>query len=887
MIRAHALLLLLAPVLAAQGWTHESRLFNERCDHSTVVFNSRIWVMGGFGGSFWNDVWYTTDGVDWTLATGEAAWSRRHSHGLAVHNGRMWLLGGYDSDTWQGGFRQDVWSSADGVNWTLETASAPWAGRMGHGVLAFNGKLWVLGGYSQSGRQNDVWSSADGINWTQETAAAAWSTRWYMATAVFSNRMWVIGGSAGGGANGGNDVWYSTNGSNWTKAFAGGPGRQKHAAVVHGNRLWIIGGCINGVETGDVISSSDGVQWRLETTTGPARSGHTCAAFNNQLWVLGGMSNPVPTPLSEVWSSNDGRQWTLNATSVQWNARRGHGSAVHDNRLWVMGGEVWVGNVAPPQQRNDVWSSLNGKDWTRHTQSAPWSARIGHACVGFNHRLWVLGGWNGSSAQRDVWFTQDGSSWTLATSAAPWGARTMHTALVFGGKLWVIGGFDNAGKNDVWSSPDGFTWTQETASAPFTPRFGHASAVFNGRMWVIGGVYGSADVWSSSDGINWTLETASAGFTARFAHKVSAFNNRLWLTGGADYLGPSLNDVWSSVDGVTWTQEPTPAWPPRRYHAQEVFGGRIWLMAGAHELDRSDVWSFAQPQPTLEVREGGKQLAHNEPSAGSNREFAPLAIGGGPSAYLTITLRNAGSANLQLAGATLVGDAADFDLDASNLPVSLAPPIVPGNTTTIAIAFAPQSAGSKMAWIEIDHNDAAQPRPWRIEVSGVGLPPAAPVLQVRENGPGGTLIANGAAAAGNRDFGYTEVGTLLPAISMYIQNVGTADLLLGTPIVTGDYILDTSMMPPTLAPGAGATFKIALSAQATGAKPGTVSFSHNDITTTDPFTFDLSAVVYAPGVPPAPGHAKSTPSTGCTTGGAGLPLGLLLPLLFRRRREPK
>lgn len=51
-----------------------------RFDHDTVVFQDKIFVMGGAavgGTSFFNDVWTSTDGVAWNLVIGSAAWDGR------------------------------------------------------------------------------------------------------------------------------------------------------------------------------------------------------------------------------------------------------------------------------------------------------------------------------------------------------------------------------------------------------------------------------------------------------------------------------------------------------------------------------------------------------------------------------------------------------------------------------------------------------------------------------------------------------------------------------------------------------------------------------------------------------------------------------------------
>ena len=59
----------------------------------------------------------------------------------------MYLLGGGTYETPavpERIFKNDVWSSADGVEWVMECAEAPWRKRQMHDTAVFDGKLWVM-----------------------------------------------------------------------------------------------------------------------------------------------------------------------------------------------------------------------------------------------------------------------------------------------------------------------------------------------------------------------------------------------------------------------------------------------------------------------------------------------------------------------------------------------------------------------------------------------------------------------------------------------------------------------------------------------------------------------------------------------------------------------
>lgn len=187
-----------------------------RFNHSAVVFDDKMWIFGGRtdgeSAIYSNDVWYSSDGINWTLAAAAAPWEKRSSFASVVFDNKMWVIGGYEASV-NGGLINstlfsDVWYSSDGISWTLATDTASWGKRLDHTSVVFDNKMWVIGGrVDTTGRTNDVWSSTDGVAWIEETSFAEWSKRSSHTSVVFNNKMWVLGGNTIGKFY--NDVWYS------------------------------------------------------------------------------------------------------------------------------------------------------------------------------------------------------------------------------------------------------------------------------------------------------------------------------------------------------------------------------------------------------------------------------------------------------------------------------------------------------------------------------------------------------------------------------------------------------------------------------------------------------------------------------------------------------
>ena len=114
---------------------------------------------------------------------------------MIAFNGRLWVIGGYD-----GQLRNDVWSSADGSTWTQVLANAPFSARDAFALAVFTGRLWLIGGYDGTSLNNEIWSTRDGLTWTQVTVSPNFSPRSGHGLIALQNRLWLIGGADNSGA---------------------------------------------------------------------------------------------------------------------------------------------------------------------------------------------------------------------------------------------------------------------------------------------------------------------------------------------------------------------------------------------------------------------------------------------------------------------------------------------------------------------------------------------------------------------------------------------------------------------------------------------------------------------------------------------------------------
>ncbi|MEQ9408701.1 MAG: galactose oxidase [Fuerstiella sp.] len=221
----------------------------------SLAFRDRMWFMGGWyngrlpGHSASNMVWSSADGKTWKQETEAAGWSPRLAAAIVEFRGRMWVLGGSENYYFgdESSLKNDVWSSADGIHWEQATASAEWDPRAYHQAAVLNDRLYVFGGGNYVPEYkafNDVWSSADGIEWRQETDAAPWPGRLWFSSVVYRDQMWVLGGWSNNPSVNHGDVWHSKNGRDWQqlKSDVIWKERHEHSAFVFRDRIWVAGG---------------------------------------------------------------------------------------------------------------------------------------------------------------------------------------------------------------------------------------------------------------------------------------------------------------------------------------------------------------------------------------------------------------------------------------------------------------------------------------------------------------------------------------------------------------------------------------------------------------------------------------------------------------------
>lgn len=250
------------------------------------------------------------------------------------------------------------------------------------------------------------------------------------------------------------------------------------------------------------------------------------ASFKERIFLIGGSSDAAAQDASsrDVYSSEEGRIWTRHQNALP-SGRSMTDVVVFDDgggaKLFLFGGQYW--NGVTHLRLDEVLVSSDGVNWSLHPTRLP-EALSGVSATVFNGKVWLVGGRDGLTASPKV-YSFDGNTFTGSSDATvgdlPVGVDA-GSLVVHRGKMILLGGQTTANVPlaTIYTSANGSSWQLELSLLPVARS--HGAAISDGqRVWFCGGFNGlnaQGERFYSSNGINFTtygVDLTQATFAAR------------------------------------------------------------------------------------------------------------------------------------------------------------------------------------------------------------------------------------------------------------------------------------------------------------------------------------------------------------------------------------
>ena len=501
------------------------------------------------GGSEWaaigpDAIWTSQDGVDWTLdsTTGlQINVLRRTANGfIAVGPGSVYL-------------------SSNGANWTKVPGPS---GALSYQYVAVDGGTVLLSG-AVSGGVSALWLSADGgRQWTPVPVPRG------------HGALDQIGGLAAVGSGftlvrptaNGTDVYRSPDGLTW--GFAAQLARFSAGQMNGGPAGAGITGTLNGALT--VFVSADGAHWQRVRGTLTSVSGVAVVASsaggpdavitgahdsNPRLSLLSADAAERSTGMDAVPGATQ-PQVAVNAVAAQAGSQVAVGSANGYPAAWI--------------------STDGGSDWTRAAGATPavldrpGSEQLTGVTASGAGWLAVGGAQAGTTQRPVVVVSPDGMTWSAVDNEAAFAGRDVYTTqAVAGPGGYVIIGYQELAGGDVaaaWHSAGLTGWQQATGENALDGESGGRQMLgvtATASSYVAVGLQGNSPAaWLSPDGKSWSVMALPlpAGASRAVLLHVAAVGSTIVAAGMEQTLSGSLAPfaARSVNDGTSWTEEALP-----------------------------------------------------------------------------------------------------------------------------------------------------------------------------------------------------------------------------------------------------------------------------------------------------------------------------------------
>lgn len=283
-------------------WMFAKVIPHTRESGASVIYNGKIYVMGGYGGG---GAGYTFPYLDiYDIATD--TWSQGADLSQTfigataqVYNGNIYFIGGNTGSYRYG--KVYIYNIASNT-WSTGT-SMPDIGEYISSVL-YNGKIYCVGGIGNSYNSLYIYDIASNT-WSQ--GANIINGRWGMGTTLYNGKMYCIGGYWGTQASLSFCEIYDIASNTWSSGATMTTSLAFSSAVIYNGKIYCVAGfsgiapmyVTNYIVIYDIASNT----YTLDTSMRNTRVGVSCQIYKNNIYVISGGS--AQTSSGDCYNYND------------------------------------------------------------------------------------------------------------------------------------------------------------------------------------------------------------------------------------------------------------------------------------------------------------------------------------------------------------------------------------------------------------------------------------------------------------------------------------------------------------------------------------------------------------------------------------------------------
>ena len=393
------------------------------------------------------------------------------------------------------GTRATIFSSSDGIDWTLRLAERT-AGVL-TGIVFGDGLFVAIGG-------TNAWTSPDGLTWARRNVGL----RDGLSVVAYGKGLYLVGSGSG-------EIATSTDGFHWNPS----PTRTEAGiqSIAYGNGRFV------GLSYSHLLASTDGTNWVRTATVAPEDNYLTEVEYGNGLFIIVGL-------FGRLMTSPDGVGWTTRETGGD---DRFVSVNYHDGEFVAVGYPGGYGLI--------VSISFDGLTWSRKTAIPKLGLAYPMKIVSGNGIFVAIGNINGL---RFAALSTNAFDWRLV--APGYFSQNGFQSIAYGNGQFVA--VDASGL--ILTSSDGRAWTARNSDDnSYLSTIGMAYG--QGKFVGAGSRYYSIGERRGIGGLILTSTDAEVWTTFRLAERLNA------IAYGYDQfvaVGPE-GLILSSPDGLAWQRK--------------------------------------------------------------------------------------------------------------------------------------------------------------------------------------------------------------------------------------------------------------------------------------------------------------------------------------------